>query len=400
MFFGNNKSQEVGIELLDKEIGVLFDRKLEKFTARASKICERIDYAKKEFVAACDELEEVSAEPDLEFKRWLNPNFIKSQKGVYVAALRGAFDVTEKPAGKVSYSKYSAELASFNSAINEMLGINGRNRDTIHAYAKHLSHFKYLQTEMEGLAASLKAELEKVSVEFGEYNEVMAALAKLKATCEEIDMLRNRLESIEAVTTESAGEKTDIAELETKMASEKTGLEKINSDMDRISFRVASLVLPLEKAARIYDHSAMKKTKLFDIVENPVRSLASKGSFEEFSKMVNELKESIEKGRIDLKKPKETLALISKIEDAKVYEELSRLELLDREAKVLREEIKFFEREIGKIRERVWEVEDRMKKAADIRNTIKKLEDSRKEEKSALEALITKYYKKNFIVVL
>ncbi len=398
MFFGNDRGQEISMDILDKEVGALFDRKIEKFTAKASKISRRMDNARKEFVTACNEFEKVSDEPDLEFKRWLNPNFIKSQKSTYVAALRGVFDTIDKPDGQVSYSRYSAELASFDSAINEMLGINGRNRDVIHSYSRYINHFKYLQAELEGLAANMRAELEKVSAEFGEYNDVMAASAKLGATREEIDALKDRLKEFRTGATDDAGWKNGVTEFEAKMTGKKAELEKIDGDMDKISSKIASLVLPLEKAARVYDHSSMKKMKLFDMVENPVRSLASEEGFGEFSRMVEELKEGIEKGRIDLKKPGETLSLISRIKDAKIYADLSRLELLDREAKVLDGEIKFFEREIGKTKEKAWEVENRVKKMTDIEDTIKRLEDSGKNEKAALEALIAKYYKKNIVV--
>ncbi len=400
MFFGNNQSREIDIDLLDKEVGALFDKKLEKFAARASKISERIDSARREFVAACDEFGKVSNEPDIEFKRWLNPNFIKSQKGAYTAALRGVFDSVNRPTGQMSYFKYSAELASLDAAITEMLSINGRNRDIIHAYSKYLGHFKYLQAALEGLAANLRTELGKVSTEFNEYNDVMTALAKLRSTCEEIGVLKRGLGNFEMLDVEKGGEKGDTSELEAKATSKKAELAKIKENIDKISFRVESLVLPLEKAARIYDHSAMKKVKLFEIVENPVESLASVGGFGEFNKMIEELKESIEKGRIDLKRPEETLSLISKIKEAKIYEELSRLALLKKEVSVARDEVKFFEMEIGNIKSRAWESESRMKKISDMDSAIKNLENSKREDKLALEQLITKYYKKNILVIL
>jgi hypothetical protein len=400
MFFGDNQSREVGIDLLEEEIGKLFDKKLEKFTARASKISARVEDAKREFVLACNEFEKVSDEPDLEFKRWLNANFIKGQKQAYAAALKEVFSTTDKPSGQVSYSRYSAELAALNSVINEMLSINGRNRDIIHAYSKHLGHFKYLQATLENLAASLRTELERASGEFNEYNDVVAGIAKIRASCDEIDSLKNRLESVDAVKPGSVDAKAEIGGLEARASAKRTELAKLEMDIDEISSRIASLILPLEKAARVYDHSAMKKVKLFEMVENPVHTLASEEGFGEFSRMIEGLKDSIEKNRIELKKPGETLSLISRIRGANIYEELSRLALLNREAKVIEGEIRLFEKDIEGIKSKAWESESTIRKISDMNDAIKRLEGEKREGKAALEQLITKYYKKKIVVML
>ena len=398
MFFWNNPSSEIELGMLDKELDALFDKKLEKFAARASRFASEIASAKKEFIGACDEFDSISAEPDTEFKRWLNPNSLKNQKSAYVMALKRTFGAASSHSGSTSYSRYSAELASLKSLIGEMLSVNGRNKDVINAYSRHIGHFKRLQAVLESLASGLGAELNRVSREFNEYNEVTSNLSRLKVLCEELDAVRDELERLKDSKSSESIENT--AEIETKLTAKQSELTAIRKQIDAISSKVTALVLPLEKAARAYDHSALEKTKLLDMVENPVQSLATEHGFQEFIKRLEALKEGIDVRRIELKKPNETLSQIAKIGDAKVYEELSRMALLKKEAQSLEGEARFFEREISRIRDEARESESRLGRMEELSSSIKKLEESRKKERETLEQLITRYYKKKVTIDL
>ncbi len=400
MFFGNDREEHVSVSGLEMELGGLFERKLERFATKAAKISQMIAEARRDFISACDEFDRVDDKPDSDFKSWLNPGFIRSQKGAYAAALKRVFSSHETFSGNLSYLRYSAELAGLNSAIDEMLRINGRNRDLIIAYSKHLGRFKALQSTLESCASALGAELGKVSEEYGEYKDAMEKLAKLREVCDEIAALKVELGMFDGGAGGGSGGSDGTASMEAQAAKKRGELETLRDESSAITARVSSLVMPLGKAARTYDHFAMRKAKLAEMVENPMESLSSQERFMEFGKMLSELKESVETGRTQLKKPQETVSLISKIRDAKLYEELERKALVDKEMATVEDEILFLENEMRRIKSVAEDSEARTRKAVSLQNRIASLEASRETEKRSLEEHITKFYKKRFIVVL
>ena len=402
MLFGGDSEHKVGLGQLDAEVDRLFDRRVARLADRASKISKEIKQAKLEFISACEKFDRIKEEPDLERERWMNPGFIKNQKAVYAVALKTLFSNNPDLPGSTHYARYKAELSSIESLIAEMLKINSRNKAVIYAYPNHLESFKSAQAHLERLAVGLRLELDRVKAEFGEYDEINGHLITISALSEEIGATEERLGELESGAPKRlTGKEGDtMAETEAILASKRKELSAIEVRRNEISSKIVSLVMPLEKAARIYDHSSLKKRKLSDIIAYPIQAFGSEGGFEGFMGLLEELKGSVEARRIEVKKPAETLAQISKIKSTDIYEMISALGLVEKEVRSAEGEIRFFERSLDEIKNEMTMLETRIKTINNVKNGIKSLKGSLAMERTAVEQLVMKYYKKKLVIAV
>jgi hypothetical protein len=399
MFFGGDSELKVELGHLNREVDKLFDKRVEKLSVKASRISDEINQAKLEFISACEEFDRITTEPDLENERWLNPHFIKSEKTIYIVTLRRIFDEKVDISGSTHYARYSSELSSIDSLIREMVKVNSRYKAVIYAYPNKFERFKRAQMRIEKLAASLKFELDRVKTEFSEYNEINGHLVTISEHSDELAASEKWLGQLESDASKKSVEKENMTDAESILASKRNELSAINRKREEISSKTISLIMPLSQAARMYDHYSLKKRKISDIVAHPIEELGSEGVFDEFIGLLEDLKGAVGSKKIEVKKPDETLAQISKIKGTDIYEMLSALKLIEKEAQSTEAEIRFFERSLNDKKAERGAHETRLNAMNDMKNKIESLKSSLTREKNETEQLVMKYYKKRLVII-
>ncbi len=401
MFFGGSPGKEdVKLGELNGKIDGLFDKKVEKFAARAARLSQEIANVKREFLNACDEFDKVSAEPDLEYERWMNPNYIKGQKPLYCSALKGLFGKDAEQIGPTAYARHSSELSALEALNGEMLRTNAKFRSVVYAYPKYMNRFKNAQHALDSLMIGLRQELERVARESGEYNEMVGHLYRISALTEETEVLESRLAELHAGPVSAAEEKEkETQEIEAKISAAQGGLRAIEGKMADISSRVTSLFVPLEKAARLYDYFSLKKAKLADAVTNPTQKLSTENGLHEFNGLLEDMKKAIESKKLEIKKPAEALSQIERIKEANISGDFSELALLEKERQTARDEISFLSKSMNEIKSRAMEREALTKRISDTKEKLGIVSDALQKEKGVVEQLVMKYYKKKIAIV-
>ncbi len=392
-------AEDVSISELKAKVNSLFDKKVEKFSMRAASISSEISSTKKDYVSACDEFDALSVEPNAEYAGLRNPSHTKSQKGAYVTALKRLLSRNGGHGGPNSYSKYSSELSELEALISEIMNLNTHFKVMIASYPNYLGNFKQASARLESLVKSLRDELENAAADAREYDSVMERIYGFDAITDELEAEKTRLS---ALRPGGGGDEMakNPSEISIKIAEKKKELSSIEKSENAASSEIASLLLPLGKAARAYDHAFPSKAKLSEIIEFPTRSLASPGKLDEFNSMLEDFGRKISEKKIDVRNPGETISHIERIKGSDIHGLISKLELLSSERHAIGEEIISLDRIAAETREELLKKESHEQALAETTKRINELEEELQKEKGVIEQLLLKHYKRKITIAL
>ena len=398
LFWRGVPEEEVKMSELEKLLDALFDKKLEKFAARTSRASGEITRVKQEFMLACDEFEKLSVEPDTDYVRLWNPGYIRNQKLVYVAAIRRILGRDAVASGSTAYARSSSMLTDLDSLIEEIQKINEAFKPIVHAYHGHLGKFKNASVGLGAIATGLRYEIEKAGREADEYNSVKGCIFKLRALADEVDAAEEGLAALQGKQFSKKNRKEEIKDAESRLSTKLEGLNAIKMEIGETASAIDSVLVPLEKAARIYDHFSGRKRKLSEIVTNPLQALGSGAGLAELNTMLDELDSSIKAGRLEIKNPDTVVAHISNAKNANLHDKISRLELLHSEEQTMKDEIRHLERLVEELNTEISTSEAHEKESVEQERRITELRSSLQEEKEVVEGLFVKYYKKKIAI--
>jgi hypothetical protein len=404
MLFGRqpSKAEEVGLRQLNKRLDELFEGKLKKFSSRASSIAKAIYETRQQFSAACDEFDSVASAPDTEYIGGGNANQVRSQKGSYVTALHRIIEYATPVEHPTSYSRCSAELSSLEAMIGEVLKTNNRFKMVMLAYSKHLGNFKRVFSALESLAATLKRELESVSNEYAEYDDVKGHIINIETTLDEMAATKGELDSLQQATGHATKEtvREGIAVLNEKLEARRKDRDNAIKEIEEVSFRMFSVLTPLKRTARLYDHLSKRKTKLSDIVSDPKEFFLQKDRFAEFSSMLDELARKIESSDVKVKDVKEAMEEINRARSANLFEDASLIRVLDERRRAAEDEMHYLEKLVADIKSEDTKKETHGKAVADMKGKLADLDTSVQKEKAEIERFLLSYYKARITILL
>ena len=399
MFFGKGGgvAEEIEESRLDEELDRQFDKKLEKFAVRTSKMQGEIARAKGEFILACEEFERLSVEPDIEYVRLGNPNYIKEQKRAYAITVKRTLGRSPAAAGPTIYSGASAALADLDSAIAEIGRTNETFKPIVRAYPRHLGRFKSASMSLDSLASDLRLELQHVERELGEYNDTKERIYKLHATADEAKATEEELALLQ-VPHQQKDRHGEIKEVEGMLSLKRGQIEETGRSISKISSDIDSALVPLEKAARIYDHFSGRKRKLADVLSEPLETLETKEGLAELHVMLDELAESVRAGRLELKNPEATLANIARAKNGNLSEKALKLRQLHGERHALDGEVQHLRRRLEELDTEIMSSEAKARKMEELSRRTEGLSATLKKEREEVEGLFLKYYKRRVTI--
>ncbi len=397
MIFGrqSDRMEEIGFSQLNRRLDELFENKLRRFASRASGIISSVDETKQRFSSACDEFDSVVSAPDPEYIGAWNINQVRSQKSAYVTALHRIIGSSSETKHPTSYSRCSAELSSLQSMIDEVLKTNNRFKMVMLAYSKHLGNFKRIFSYLELQTTSLKRELDSVGREYVEYTDIRTHITNTSTLLDEISTLRAELGSLQPISTQpsNGAARENIDALSEKLGERRGDRNNIAKEMETTSSRMFSVLMPLQRVARLYDHSSQRRARLSDMIASPRSFLLTKEGFSGFSSMLDELKRDVETFKVKVKDVSETLAEIEKARNANLYEDATMLGILEERMRSVDDEIQYIERLITQIKSEDTKKEAHAKMLLDMKTKLERLNASVNKEKQNIEQLIQSYYK-------
>ncbi|MDE1768321.1 MAG: hypothetical protein KGH69_04870 [Candidatus Micrarchaeota archaeon] len=402
MFFGKKETESIALEDLEELLESLFERKLGSLGSRAAAIASELAGSKSGFSDECDMLERLEAEPYVE-ELW-SPNIgsIKGQKAIYARTLRQINDRLSLEADEAlnTYDRYRAMLQDIGQAKESMLKANADFKLILYCYSKHLNGFKRRFSSMERLESSLRKELDSRSREASEYSETKEAISKLRLMTEELQVLN---EGISAVSSSLEGKDSEAnPDVHERISKELSGkqeeLSAVKTDISRIRSRMDELTLPLERPSKKLDHLSARRRKLHDFIADPLGSIASDEDYDEFRAMLTELKESLDKGTVDVKNRGTALNAIEELSNMDIREKAASLRQSMERKTALEEEIRILTQALADTQDEMKAKERSSRDREGMRQKENETMHSREEAKRKVERLFETYYRKRISI--
>jgi hypothetical protein len=405
MLFGiGAKTEEISIGSLRTALDSYFDRKLGGFGSKAAGITRDLPNAKLQFSEACKKFEQLEAEPELEYFFIDNINFIKGQKLFYCRALRRIIDEWNIQIDDTAtiYGRYSAILSNTEKFVNEVLKANNSFKKVIHSYPKHLDLLKGSFSPIEKIAESLRNELNRTGSALLEYNALSEQITKLSTLREELSYLNRDTNPQADGAALADGDRINEREQEAlkEITEKERVLSKLHSEISDAHVKITSLVTPLERPSRKFDHTSSRKRKLSSFIADPVNTITDESDYAEFKLLLGELKKYVDSGDMDIKNSPRINENISALLNGNIHETVLLLRKLQKDESALRVELAASQASLNKLKElkgtskkRAEDAEYRKKRASELDLKIA-------ESKRVAEKLILDYYNKRISIIL
>jgi hypothetical protein len=396
MFFGA-KTDEKRLSELETFLNSTFDGKLGGFEAKVRSITTSLISEKSHFGSACAEFAALDVEPELENTYFEKANVIKDQKGSYARALKHIIDNWDlSPKGHANiYERYESVLSATDVFIQDMLRANGSFSKVLHSYSNYLGGFKRAFSSVEREARYLRNELDRYGGRFSEYNILRGRIRELVELQTSIEGMEKRLGETPPHRVEAAKESvaTDkpIEHIEKQELEKELGM--IKTEAYSLLGSIGSLVAPLDKPARKFDHSSGKKVALHPFVDNPIGTIRNESDYSTFVGLLNELEGSVASGTVETKNIQVVRDAVSRLLEANLYNLIVHLEELRRRESQLAHQIRITGEAIRKDEEERIEAASAVERAEAMRRELADTRKRKDEEKKAITELFFEYYR-------
>ncbi len=297
MFFGKPKREELKADELDAYAKGLFEKKVARITDRCAAHVARASAALASFETACIAFGNIAADPDPEFVGMASAETLKEQKSRYVKALLSSIGALKgNLANEDSGTRYEAVLAKkrmLEDFIEHALKTNASFRSVLLGFGNHFSTIKRTFNDFENSISVLKTDLDRGTADFSNYETLEGAIAKLASMQREYEMFGNGTGS-EHNAVEAQESDDELGAVENAMRDLDSKVYAIEAEARSIMSSINSMLKPIERAARKYDHETKGKQKLVAAIDDPMRELSSESSYNNFLSMLEGLQKDID----------------------------------------------------------------------------------------------------------
>lgn len=405
MFFGRKPEPEkVDAANLIPLLNRMFDKKLGNLEHRASGITKELESMKAEFSRVCGEFEKLDAPPYTEDLWNPNINSIKSQKAAYASALRNVISKLSLEAGDAqnAYSRYKSILLNVEEATGSILHYNSNFKLILYCYSNHLRGFKKTFSDIERLRDALKSELDSRAGYFNIYNSIAEQISRLDIFTEEAEAAERGIAAIESSlnsTDDGEIEKSE-KDAEQKVQQKMSELSSVNKKLSELQNRVNLLVTPLDRASKKFDHLSPRKKRLSNFIADPMAAIQNEPEYNEFVDLLNELKSSVESGKVEVKNKPEIISAISRLVESNIYVSMQSLEPVRMQKYDLEKEV----RELERIRDAIKAAKEgkakSLQKIESLKADVKRIASSKEQLKASIEKSFSDNYSKQISIAM
>ena len=370
-----------------------FAGRLGNMGRRTGEAAEGLGSARDQFICASEEFDGLDAEPYTEDLYNANIAFIKSQKGLYAKAISRVVGGLDLGSGSGNaYARCSGMLASAERTRDEILKTNATFKIVIHCYSDHLGSFKKAISSMEKLMGSLRGELDRHRADFERYDEISRLIARLRELGTELGSLGESASMLEEGLAGTESHEAKREEIRKRIDGKRSESKELEASYAGMSGRVSTLLAPLDRAARKLDHMPGRRARLHPFIADPVGSLTDRERYEKFRGLVQELKEGLEKGEIDVKNREEVAGNVQEALDYDLYSAVESIKGLGEGRARIAEEIKAMEEALTDIGKGKTAMEKKARDAESMRRRAEEVGTERSTTAKRVEELFDSYY--------
>lgn len=398
MLFGRPSKVELGSEKLEGYLREIFERDSERIVARCTKPRERLERGISMFKNAVDGLEAYGGAPDLESTGMTGESVVSDRKRRYVIALRNVLaslgKELEPEIHETSYEKLLHEKSVYERMISDVLRLNSDFKVVVLGYSERMGAFKKAFSELERGVRDMATELGRGAVSFDHYNTLKLHIENLVELKEEVGTISAFADSGGQAMCNNLGGETlrEMEALESRSRELSTKENALSSKIRELSGNIESLLQPIERASRKYDHGKKENGKISHFTTNPY-AVDWKGSeYARFIEIIRDLRNSILNKTIDVKNDEGIISRIDLIIDSRIGDMINEVRGIEMEMDEVRNEIRVCNSEIYMLKEHTTK---KKAEGEEREKILKKAEDAKEnvsEEKRAIERLFIEYY--------
>ncbi len=294
-----------------------FDAKMAGFAGECSELLERASRCKADFASACESFGSLTAEPDLEYTPNASASFVKESKSAYIKSMRALLAKHEKRADDANvYSRYKVEQEELEAFIGEVLHANGQFGLVLTAYSNDIERLRRAFTTIERANVSLKRVIAAHEPDYEDYASLSDEIEKLKILTLELAALNA---ASAAPVANLAMQKPENSDLAAKLAAERAALKDVVDHASNLEKEIAAILLPLERSARKYAHSQVKKSRLLEYITKPTSTLVDKESRSDLLEAVKKMGAEVDAGKMQVKSMERVLGSVDAIKDGSLF---------------------------------------------------------------------------------
>ncbi|EQD66970.1 hypothetical protein B2A_00912 [mine drainage metagenome] len=326
-------------------VNSLFDSQVSKTVTAVDRSLSTLMVEAEKFADLSEKFYSADAEPDMEFIEHMSEGFIKSQKMVYsksLSAILSERSAAMRITADTKYDEAKSRKEAFESMLQEVLRLNSKFSMILVGYSRQMDAFKKqfsrMDRELKQINEQLKGESEAVEA----YNSISDQVSHMLSEIDALSHIRARKENQKIDRNIGSDEKlrSAISAIEAERSSYGSEKRALDDEESRLRHRLISLMQPLSRASRIYDHEAKNKIKMADYIGDSIAHLQDKEACAVFEAELRKMNEYVSKNPSKFKDNEAVMAQISDVLSSGIQGSIERIHLLEEKIGAVKEKIR------------------------------------------------------------
>ncbi len=383
---------------LERYIGSLFDSHVSKGINSVDKSISDLVAEAAKFAELSDKFYSSDIEPDMEFIEHMSSGFMKSQKDLYAKSLSSILHEVQSSAQIVANTRYEeAKLKkeAFELIMQEILRLNSKFSMILVGYPRQMDAFKRQFSRMDKLLKGINDQLKGMSQEVGAYNNIIEKVSMMEESISLIEEIGKMGGASGMIRDEASEEKlrSAISTIGTERSSYESKMHSFEEEAKLIRHNITSLLQPLSRAARIYDHETKGKVRMAEFISNPISLLQGGNSYHVFESELLKMKSYISSNASKFKGHEAEQAHIAAVIKGNMPEMLARLRSLSDNVNNTKEKIAALTSRIHEMTNEKNKLEEKFGEMADREEKLRKSHESMLTYKGEIEKLCLDAYR-------
>ena len=376
----------------------MFDSKISKVMDSVERSVSSLSEEAARFAELSEKFSSADLEPDMEYIEHMSEGFIKSQKATYSKSL---YSILTERAGSIDapadtrYERIKLKKESYEYMLQEILKLNSKFSMILVGYSKQMDAFKREFSKMDKILKGINDQMKGVSEEVDAYNQINEEIARMMANIESINEASSRKSGLKIDRNEKEDEKlrNAISSIESERSSYESKMHSLEDEEKAMRHRIVSILQPLSRASRIYDHESKRKVHITEFIGDPIHLLANTDNYNIFEAELRKMREYILSNSSKFKGHESDASQISDVLSSDIPSMMAKLQHVETEANAIKERIAGLSSKLHEIEREKDKTEERFGELADQEERLRKSYASIIDSKSKIERLCFEAYK-------
>ncbi len=390
--------KQVPFTELARYMDSMFDSKISKVMDSVERSISSLSEEAARFAELSEKFYSADLEPDMEYIEHMSEGFIKSQKATYSKSL---YSILTERAGSIDapadtrYERIKLKKEAYEYMLQEILKLNSKFSMILVGYSKQMDSFKREFSKIDKMLKGINDQLKGVSEEVDAYNRINEEIALMMANVESVNEASSRKSGLKIDRNEKADEKlrNAISAVEAERSSYESKMHSLEDEEKAMRHGIISILQPLSRASRIYDHESKGKVHITEFIGDPICLLSDIDNYHAFESELRKMREYILSNPSKFKGHESDASQISNAISSDIPRMMAKLQHIETEANAIKEHIAALSSKLHEMERERDKTEEKFGELADQDERMRKSYASIMDSKTKIERLCFEAYK-------